>query len=60
MTRTNVEHWASKLNVTKVPGAFFRSLFASLAVVLTVDCTESRVIDTLCPRPLTLIILSRR
>lgn len=60
VTRTNVEDRASKLNVSKVPRAFFGSFLASLAVVLTVDCAESWVIDTLCARPLALVVLSRR
>lgn len=59
-SRTNVEDWTSKFNVTKMPRAFFWSFFTSLTVVLTVNCTKTGVIDTLCTRPLALIILSRR
>lgn len=57
MLRTNMEHGRRELNVTKMSRAFLRTLFASLTVVLAVNCTQARVIDTLSPRPLTLVIL---
>lgn len=55
--RTNMEHGRRELNVTKMSRAFLWTLFASLTVVLTINCTEARVVDTLSPRPLTLIVL---
>lgn len=54
---TNMENWRCQFNVTKVSRTFLGSLFASLAVELAVDGAQSGVINTLCPRPLTLLIL---
>jgi hypothetical protein len=57
--QTDVKYWRGKLNVTEMSRTFLWTFFTSLAVVLTVDCAEARVVDTLGPRPLTLFILSR-
>jgi hypothetical protein len=54
--KTNMEHRRRELNVTEMSRALFWTLFASLAVVLTVNGTQTRVIDTLGPRPLALVI----
>jgi hypothetical protein len=56
--QTNVKYWRRKLDMTEMSRAFLGTFFTSLAVVLTVDCAEARVVDTLGPRPLTLFILS--
>lgn len=55
---TDMEDWRREFDVTEMSRTFLGSLFASLTIILAVDCTEARVIDTLSPWPLTLIVLS--
>lgn len=52
-----MEDRSCKLDVTKVTGAFLGAFFASLAVVLAVDCSEAWVVNTFRTRALTLVIL---
>jgi hypothetical protein len=52
-----MEHWSGQFDMAEVTRTLLGAFFASLAVVLAIDSTQARVINTFGPWSLTLLIL---
>lgn len=57
LKRTDMENRRSKLNVSKMSRTFLLSFFAGLAVELSIDRSETRIIQTFGARSLSLVVL---
>jgi len=52
-----MKYWSSQFDMAKMPRTFLWTFFASLTVVLAIDSSKARVINTFCPGSLALFIL---
>ena len=52
-----MENRSCQLNVPKMTRAFLLAFFTGLAIPLTIDGTQTRIIKTLCSRSLPLVVL---
>lgn len=52
-----MKDWSGQFDMSKMTGTLFLAFLASLAVPLSVDRSHTRIIQTLGPRALSLVVL---